>query len=186
MTQISIVREFSITSMKGGYRRVLQRPIDCEWIPCTSQLNRLLILQGPHDLHRWQNTLSGDWLRCSIQSQAIWSKWAIIYRGVTWWFIGHFWSNHPSRDRNYWQLRSVTRACRKIKFYSTDIILCYNGYQGADEDFNFGWLSESIKLLNLQQHASFAKTDLMLNAWKLRGYVPSANFVQWLILSAFL
>ncbi|XP_073366857.1 multisubstrate pseudouridine synthase 7 isoform X4 [Aegilops tauschii subsp. strangulata] len=46
------VKEFSITSMKGGYRRVLQRPIDCEWIPCTSQLNRLLILQGPHDLHR--------------------------------------------------------------------------------------------------------------------------------------
>ncbi|XP_073366858.1 multisubstrate pseudouridine synthase 7 isoform X5 [Aegilops tauschii subsp. strangulata] len=26
------VKEFSITSMKGGYRRVLQRPIDCEWI----------------------------------------------------------------------------------------------------------------------------------------------------------
>ncbi|XP_073366859.1 uncharacterized protein [Aegilops tauschii subsp. strangulata] len=25
------VKEFSITSMKGGYRRVLQRPIDCEW-----------------------------------------------------------------------------------------------------------------------------------------------------------
>uniref|UniRef100_A0A453FMM1 Uncharacterized protein n=1 Tax=Aegilops tauschii subsp. strangulata TaxID=200361 RepID=A0A453FMM1_AEGTS len=26
------VKEFSITSMKGGYRRVLQRPIDCEWL----------------------------------------------------------------------------------------------------------------------------------------------------------
>ncbi|XP_037414288.1 pseudouridylate synthase 7 homolog [Triticum dicoccoides] len=25
------VKEFSITSMKGGYRRALQRPIDCEW-----------------------------------------------------------------------------------------------------------------------------------------------------------
>lgn len=25
------VEEFSITSIKGGYRRVIQRPIDCEW-----------------------------------------------------------------------------------------------------------------------------------------------------------
>jgi hypothetical protein len=28
---LSFVRDFSITSMKGGYRRVLQRPVDFEW-----------------------------------------------------------------------------------------------------------------------------------------------------------
>lgn len=49
MTQISIVREFSITSMKGGYRRVLQRPIDCEWYVqlkqnSTVSFNQLLCL----------------------------------------------------------------------------------------------------------------------------------------------
>ena len=46
--------------------------------------------------------------------------------------------HHPSRDQIYWQLRAVTRAGRKTNFYSTSIILCYNGYQGVDEDFNFG------------------------------------------------
>jgi tRNA pseudouridine13 synthase len=29
--QSPFVREFSITNMKGGYRRVFQRPIDFEW-----------------------------------------------------------------------------------------------------------------------------------------------------------
>ncbi|XP_044977216.1 pseudouridylate synthase 7 homolog isoform X4 [Hordeum vulgare subsp. vulgare] len=32
------VKEFSITSMKGGYRRVLQRPIDCKWYFSTPQV----------------------------------------------------------------------------------------------------------------------------------------------------
>jgi len=40
LMQPSFVREFSITSMKGGYRRVFQRPIGFEWyVPCAQGLN---------------------------------------------------------------------------------------------------------------------------------------------------
>lgn len=40
LMQPSFVREFSITSMKGGYRRVFQRPIGFEWyVPYVQGLN---------------------------------------------------------------------------------------------------------------------------------------------------
>lgn len=45
LMQPSFVREFSITSMKGGYRRVFQRPIGFEWyVPYVQGLNISFLL----------------------------------------------------------------------------------------------------------------------------------------------
>ena len=51
-------------------------------------------------------------------------------------------------NKAYWQLRySTNKIGYKISIYFTSIMLCYNGYQGASEDFYF-----SMFLLSLFQY----------------------------------